>query len=119
MFAGKLSQSFLAKQPDNWFIKFYKFLSIGGGRPPLSLWKPPEGLLRTKPILRLQDNSLVNPDEPNIYLSVEKDVTISSCFIKVEIARDEDARKFLKDLGVQEWDVIEEVPAASPAKVPE
>jgi len=109
VFAGKLSQVFLAKQPDNWFIKFYKFLSIGGGRPPLSLWKPPEGLLRTKPILRLQDNSLVSPDDSNVYLSMDMDSTILSQFIKVEIAQDEDARKFLKDLGIQEWDIIEEV----------
>ena len=109
VFAGKLSQSFLAKQPDNWFIKFYKFLSIGGGRPPLSLWKPPEGLLRTKPILRLQDNSLVSPDDSNVYLSMDMGSTISSQFIKEEITQDKDARRFLKDLGIQEWDIIEEV----------
>ena len=109
MFANKLSRSFLAKQSDSWFIEFYKFLSIGGGRPPLSIWKPHGSLLRSKPILRLQDNSLVSPDESNVYLPMEVDSTILSRFVKVEIAQDEDARRFLKDLGVQEWDIVEEV----------
>ena len=108
MFASKLSLSFLVNQCDSWFIKFYKFLSIGA-RPPMSIWKPLKSPLRSKPILRLQDNSLVNPDESNVYLSMEADSTISSQLIKVGIVQDEDARRFLNDLGVQEWDAVEEV----------
>ena len=109
MFASKLSRSFLVEQCDSWFITFYKFLSIGGGRPPLSIWKPLGSPLRTKPILRLQDNSLVIPNESDVYLPMDVDSATSSQFIRLEIAQDEDARRFLKDLDVPEWDLVEEV----------
>ena len=108
MFARRLSEQFLEPQCDDWFIKFYKFLSVGS-RPPKSLWSSSESILRTKPILRLQDNSLVKPDEPNVYLPKETDTETSSRFIKIEISQDEDAHKFLKALGVSEWDIVEEV----------
>lgn len=114
MFARRIDKSFLKQQDDDWFIDFYKFLSVGE-RPPRSLWVSPSGtlqrpsILRNKPILRLQDNALVNPDEPNVYLTKGADSETRSQLIKSEISQNEDARKFLKELGIPEWDVIAEV----------
>ena len=54
VFARNLSEQFLASQDDEWFIRFYEFLSEQN-----ALWRPPTsrydegGILRTKPILRL------------------------------------------------------------------
>lgn len=112
MFARRLSESFLAEQSDNWFIRFYKFLSIGA-RPPISIWKPFKSLLRTKSILRLQDGTHVNPPQetshPTAYLSVGASPNTSVPIIKWEISQDEDAYNFLKALGVQESDLVAEV----------
>ena len=114
MFARRIDKSFLEQQDDDWFIDFYKFLSVGE-RPPRSLWTSPSGILqrpsilRNKPILRLQDNSLVNPDEPSVYLTKGTDSETTSQLIKSEISQNEDAHKFLKELGIPEWDVIAEV----------
>lgn len=114
MFARRIDESFLKQQSDNWFIDFYRFLFVGD-RPPKSLWTVSSnilqrpGILLSKPILRLQDNSLVNPNESNVYLSKGTDSETASGLIKSEISQNEDAHKFLKELGVPEWDLVAEV----------
>lgn len=112
MFARRLSEAFLTEQSDDWFIRFYKFLSIGT-RPPISIWKPPKSLLRTKPILRLQGGTHVNPPQeespPTAYLSTGTRTNSSVPIVKWEISQDEDAYNFLKALGVQESDIVAEV----------
>ena len=114
MFARRIDKSFLEQQSDDWFINFYKFLSVGT-RPPRSLWISPSsifqrpGVLRDKPILRLQDNSLVSPDEQNVYLSKGTDSETTSRLIKSEISQNEDAHKFLRELGIPDWGIVAEV----------
>ena len=114
MFARRIDELFLEQQPDSWFIDFYKFLFVGE-RPPKSLWAAASntfqrpGILRNKPILRLQNNSLVNPNESNIYLSKGTNSDTTSRLIKSEISQNEDAHKFLKELGIPEWDIVAEV----------
>ncbi len=112
MFARRLSKSFLSEQTDEWVIKFYKFLSTGP-RPPLSIWKYPGSILRTKPILRLQDQTHVNPPQkgfpPTAYLSVGTITDTSQPIVKLEVSQDKDAYEFLKTLGVQEYDIVAEV----------
>ena len=104
-FARRLSLPFLAAQTDDWFIEFYRFLS---GRSTVTR------VLRTEPILRLQDGSHVKPFQedasPNAYLPlVETDTDPSLPTVKLEIVQDEDAREFLKKLKIPEWDIVEEV----------
>ena len=114
MFARRIDELFLEQQPDSWFIDFYKFLFVGE-RPPKSLWTAASnvlqrpGILRSKPILRLQDDSLVNPNEPNVYLSKGTNSDTTSRLIKSEISQNENAHKFLKELGIPEWDIVAEV----------
>ena len=107
-FARRLSKSFLSTQSDEWFIKFYKFLSA---QP--ALWRFPRSVLRTKPILRLQDREHVNPfredSSPNAYLPIGWDTDTSFPIVKIELSEDEEALKFLMDLGIQKWDIVEEV----------
>ena len=107
-FARRLSESFLSTQSDEWFIQFYTFLSKQS-----SLWGSPDGILRTKPILRLQDGGHVNPfredNSPNAYLPIGRDTNTSFPIVKIELSEDKKALKFLIDLGVQKWDIVEEV----------
>ncbi len=114
MFARRVSEQFLASQDDKWFIKFYTFLS-----EQRALWRSPRwrydtaGVLLNEPILRLQDGTHVKPFEddgsPNAYLAVGMDADTSSSIVKIELSQDEEVRKFLKDLGVPELDIVEEV----------
>ncbi|MCY4554602.1 MAG: RNA chaperone Hfq [Candidatus Poribacteria bacterium] len=108
MFARRLSKKFLSRQTDEWFIKFYKFLS---DQP--ALWRSGGSVLRTKPILRLQDGTHVNPSQedllPAAYLSVGTNTNAALPVVKWEISQDEDAYNFLKALGVQESDIVAEV----------
>ena len=108
-FANKLSKNFLAEQSDEWFIKFYKFLSEHKGQWHPLLYSP----LRDKPILRLEDGSHVEPfrdyDQPNAYITDEEDAETSLPIVKKALSQDKDVHTFLRELGIPELDVVEEV----------
>lgn len=108
MLARKISENFLSIQDDKWFVRFYKFLS---DQP--ALWRYSYSVLRTKPILRLQNHTHVNPPQesslPTAYLSDDTSVDASQPIVKLEISQDKEAYKFLRTLGVQEYDIVAEV----------
>ena len=115
VFARQMSEQFLAAQDDKWFIKFYEFLS-----DQKALWRPPRwqydttsGILRNKPILRLQNGVQVNPfrsnGSPNAYLAVGTDPETSLPIVKVTISSHDEARQFLIQLGIEEVDLVAEV----------
>ncbi len=108
MLGRKISENFLSIQDDEWFVRFYKFLS---DQP--ALWRDSDSVLRTKPILRLQNRIHVNPSQESsvttAYLSDDTFVDASQPIVKLEISQDKDAYKFLRTLGVQEYDIVAEV----------
>ena len=112
VFARNLSKEFLVEQTDEWFIKFYQFLSTQKAlwRPPRSGWEM-GGILRNKPILRLQNGSHANPSRPNnspiAYLATDTETSLP--IVKVTLSSDEEARKFLQELGVPKLDIVAEV----------
>ena len=77
------------------------------------MWSSKESALQTKPILRLQDGTQVNPPQegcpPTAYLSVGGKTDASLPIIKWEISQNEEAYNFLEALGVQECDIVAEV----------
>ena len=114
VFARNLSEQFLASQDDEWLIEFYKFLTEQKALWRPSRWKYDEvGILRTKPILRLQDGSHVNPfrydGSPNAYLAIGPDTETSLPIVKIELSQNEEAYGFLKELGILELDIVAEV----------
>ncbi len=108
MFARRLTKEFLSAQTDEWFVKFYNFLS----EQP-ALWRSNGAVLRAKPILRLQDRRHVIPSQegavPTAYLSLDKSPDTALPIVKWEITQDKSAYRFLKTLGVQECDIVAEV----------
>jgi hypothetical protein len=113
LFARKFNEEFINKQSDRWVASFYGFLLY-----QKALWRPPTyryeraGLLRSKPIIRLNDNSHISPfdadGKPVAYLP-HKDPSIRKLFpktVKDAIASDKKAREFLKALGVNEPDKV-------------
>lgn len=113
-FSRKITESFLINQTDEWFVKFYQFLS---GQE--ALWKPARynwesgGILRSKPIIRLQTGKNVIPfagdGSPNAYLTTTLDDNLILPVVKKEIAQDEDALQFLRNLKIPDLDIVEEV----------
>ena len=111
-FARRITQSFLLKQVDEWLLEFYGYLS---GQE--ALWRSPRwsgdsgGILRSKPIVRLQDDSHVPPfrsdAQPNAFLPPPEDTDFP--IVKRSIASDEQAGNFLKRLGLSEPDVFDDI----------
>lgn len=112
-FARRITQSFLSIQVDEWLLEFYGYLS---GQE--ALWRSPRwpgdsgGLLRSKPIVRLQDDSYVMPfradgTTPNAFLPPPEDTDFP--IVKRSIANDERAGNFLKRLGLSEPDVFDDI----------
>ncbi len=118
MFGRKISVNFLSIQDDEWFVRFYKFLS---DQP--ALWRDSDSVLRTKPILRLQNCIHVSPpqerSQPTAYLADDTSVDASRPIVKFEISQDKDAYEFLKTLGVQEYDSVAEIIETIPPKYKE
>lgn len=113
LFAGAFSEEFISKQDDRWVISFYSFLLN-----QRALWKDAEysydrpGVLRSKPIIRLQDGSHILPYDddgnPAAYIA-HKDPSINKMFprlVKDTIATDKKSREFLKELGITEPDKV-------------
>ncbi len=114
-FVRKLDLRFFEKQSDKWFIEFYEQLvgqkdlwKKGGGS-----WREPQGPLRGKPFIRLQDGRHVKPfrddNSPNAYLAIGINYDPSLPIVKVALTTQEESRHFLLELGIHELDIVAEV----------
>jgi len=112
-FARKITQTFMAGQTDDWFIEFYKYLSGQEALWRASRWHGDAGgLLRTKPIIRLHDNTHVVPFRsngtmPNAFLPPPEETEFP--IVKRSIVCDDQADNFLKRLGLSEPDVFDDI----------
>ena len=109
----RISHSFLSVQPDDWFIDFYGYLS---GQE--ALWRAPRwerdsgGILRSEPILRLDNGSQEAPFKPdgitpNAFLPPPDETAFP--VVKRFIVTDEKARTFLTRLGLSEPNVFDDI----------
>jgi len=112
-FARKISADFLKQQSDEWMASFYHFLNN-----QRALWKKgsgklhdPDGPLRNKPFIRLQDGSHVPPfsqdDSPNVYLPPEGETDFP--IVKRVICENKEALAFLRNLDLGEPDAVAKV----------
>jgi len=111
--ARRISHSFLSVQPDEWFVDFYGYLS---GQE--ALWRAPRwerdpgGVLRSKPILRLANGSQEAPFKPdgttpNAFMPPPEETAFP--VVSRSIVTDDQARTFLKRLGLSEPDVFDDI----------
>ncbi len=108
IFARKLEITFLQKQTDEWLVQLYTFLHK---QPALN------NIIKLRPILRLEDGRHVAPfnrpssysrsETPNAFLLREG----SSKFplVKRSLLADDTVYAFLKDIGLSEPDIVDEV----------
>lgn len=111
-FAGRLSGEFLACQTDEWLSRLYAFLGT-----VRALWRPAEGrwavegVIRKRPILRLEDDSQIAPfrsdGAPAAFLPSATRTHFPT--IKQAVTNEGKALQFLRDLGLTEPDIVDEL----------
>jgi len=111
-FAENISSEFLEKKNDKWMIKFYYQLSSQDSLWNKSTWRhKEEGILRKKPIIRLEDNSHIAPYDEfgnmQVYLPTERKSEYKT--IKKIFTGDESSLQFFKELGVKKPDIFAEI----------
>ena len=103
-FVRRLSNAFLTQQTDDWIRRLYEFLPTG-----LTM----KNIIRDKPIIRLDDcdSSHVPPfknyNEPNAYLPTVRESRFPT--VSKAVCSSEKALSFLRELGLNEPDIIDEV----------
>ena len=103
---GRLTETFLEAQSDEWIADLYAFLY----RHP-DLYQEPAGVARTKPVMRLEDGSQVQPFRADGRAAVYLPGTVTSPFpsVRRSIANARAARQFLAALRLTEPDIVDEV----------
>ena len=110
---ARLSRDFLQAQSDDWLCRFYALLD-----PSPALYRAPRGSwdtggpARAKPIIRLEDGSMVPPfdtlGKPQAYLPrFNSDTRFPT--IRAQVAKDASAELFLRKMGLTEPDAVAEV----------
>lgn len=113
--ASQIEEDFLVDQSDEWMINFYEFVST---RDEILKHSSRHTLghsasLSNKPIIRLQNNSHVKPfkddGSPNVFLSKELSLDSIKPLVKDTLSANEDVYRFLSDMGIPEYDLVEQV----------
>ena len=105
-----LDEAFLEAQPDPWIADLYAFLLRHR-----ELWQEPDGPARTKPVIRLEDETQVAPFTPDgrpaAYLPGGASLPgmTGPRQVRRAVADGPRAREFLEALGFTEPDVVSEV----------
>lgn len=101
-----LSTEFLQSQPEEWIVSLYSFLSSQ---------KAQREQLRGLPLVRLEDGSHVVPfggnGAPRVWLPPDEPTTFPT--VKRSLAQAPEARKFLRELGLSEPDLVDDVLAST------
>ena len=109
-FAKKITSDFLRRKPDEWVIDLY-----GRLLDQQALWRDnphgPKAVLRGKPIIRLESAEHIAPydDSNEVQAYLPSDTKSEYRTVKRVLADNEDALKFLKDLGLKKPDIFAEV----------
>jgi len=108
-FARKITAEFLQTKSDEWMINFYRRLL-----DQQSLWSDRgyvKGVLRTKPIIRLETNEHIAPFNDNgkvqVYLPAETKSEYKT--VKHTLTKNENSLKFLMQIGLTKPDLFAEV----------
>lgn len=101
-FAKKITANFFKTKPDEWMIDFYSGLSDRSDKE--------KNILKTKPIIRLENGEHIAPFENGkvqVYLPAETKTQYKT--VKHTLIENENSLRFLKALGLTEPDLFAEV----------
>jgi len=130
-FARKITAEFMERKSDDWLIDFYKRLlnqeslwrgssysedtfitkTSSKGSTSFSFTFFSKGILRTKPIIRLENGEHIAPfdsnGKPQVYLPTEIKTQYKT--VKLILTKNKESLKFLKELGLTEPDLFAEI----------
>jgi hypothetical protein len=108
-FANKIDKPFFEEQTDKWLISFYAAIYKAPG-----LWKTGTRLLRAKHIVRIETKEgtkhvvpFQQNNKPNVFLPAKEHTKYST--VKLNIAKNKEAKKFLEELGLTPPDLFAEI----------
>ncbi len=108
-FSKTITKEFLESKSDDWLIKFY--IKLLDNR---SLWTKNyriEGKLRYKPIIRLSDDSMIEPYDNDgkiqVYLPSETESKYPT--VKENFVKNKEVKNFFKELGLSKPDIFAEI----------
>lgn len=110
-FANSISGEFIVEKSDEWMINFYAAISGNATLFQEKTSYQSKGVLREKPIIRLDDGTHINPynekDELQVYLPTEQGSKFKT--VKGVFVENENSKEFLNKLGLKEPDKVEEI----------
>jgi hypothetical protein len=110
-FCSEITEEFILTKSDEWLIEFYSGISKNKAlyRPGINSLS--KGVLRERPIIRLEDNTHVCPENDSGELQVYLPSKGQSKFktVKKDLIADEESYEFLKSLGLKEPSKIAEI----------
>ena len=106
--AKEFNKNFIEKQSDNWIIQFYSYLTSRDALWRKGEYSKPEGVFRSKPIIRCEDGIHVAPFKPNSSPNVYLPSKFEDLFptVKKILITHEKSKEFLTRLGLTEPDAI-------------
>lgn len=109
----KIDREFLATKSDEWLVKFYsRVANIKSLYRESKIPGIKKGVLRERPIIRLEDDSHMCPEnesgELHVYLPLQKRQSKFKT-VKSSLVKDKDAYEFLESLGLKKPDSIAEI----------
>jgi hypothetical protein len=108
-FARRITAEFLERKSDEWMINFYTKLL-----DQQTLWTDRpyrKGILRTKPIIRLENGQHIAPydEDGKIQVYLPEETKTKYKTVKRSLVKDENALKFLKELGLRKPGLFAEI----------
>ncbi|MBN2423550.1 MAG: DUF3883 domain-containing protein [Calditrichaceae bacterium] len=107
-FALSIKKEFIEQKTDDWIIKFYSSLLDQRALWEKDRYRP---FLRKKPIIRLFDDSHIEPDDEGnkiqVYLPAETKSKYKT--VKDLLTKNELSLKFLTELGISKPDIFAEI----------
>ena len=110
-FCKKITKEFIEKKTDEWIIQFYSYVTEKKALYRVKSYYETAGVLRYLPIIRIEDNTHVCPEDGfgNMLVYLPKKGESRFPIVKQTIATNEKAHEFLKSLGLKEPNDIDEI----------
>lgn len=110
-FCSVITEEFICAKPDDWVVNFYSSITKNKALYRAGVGHQAKGLLRERPIIRLEDNSHVCPENDSgdlqVYLPPEGQSKFKT--VKRSLLQSEESYEFLKSLGLEKPNNIAEI----------
>lgn len=110
-FCSEITEEFIKAKPDDWVVTFYSSITKNKALYRVGAGCQTKGVLRERPIIRLEDGSHVCPENDSGDLQVYLPPKGQSKFktVKRVLLEAEESYEFLKSLGLEEPNNIAEI----------